>query len=50
MNINGAYTNYFDIECSVEQGNIISPTLFSLYINDLAMEKANMNLGIPVGD
>jgi hypothetical protein len=48
VDVNGHLTNYFDIECSVEQGNKISPTLFGLYINDLAIELKCMNLGIMI--
>ncbi|KAH3886169.1 hypothetical protein DPMN_010170 [Dreissena polymorpha] len=30
VDVNGHLTDYFDIECSVEQRNKISPTLFGL--------------------
>ena len=48
VNVNGKFTDFFNINCGVEQGNKISPTLFSLYVNDLAMEHNILNLGIPL--
>ncbi len=43
-------TDWFDVECGVKQGDILSPTLFSLYVNDMASELKNMNLGVPIDD
>ena len=34
------YTEFFNINCSVRQGDVISLTLFSIFINDLV---ARMN-------
>ena len=39
-------TDYFDCPIGVKQGDCISPTLFSIYINDLAEELKSANLGI----
>jgi hypothetical protein len=45
------YTEFFSIETGVRQGCILSPLLYSLFINDAAMElKANhSDCGVPVG-
>jgi len=50
INVNGHYTRYFNVECSVEQGNIISPTFFSIHINDLATELKLLDVGVPIDD
>ena len=34
----------------VRQGDNLSPTLFSIYLNDLAIELKDLNLGISLGD
>ena len=39
-------TEYFDCPIGVEQGDCLSPTLFSIFINDLALELKNVNIGI----
>lgn len=43
-------TEWFDVECGVKQGDVLSPTLFSAYVNDMALELKDMNLGIQIGD
>jgi hypothetical protein len=45
------YTDFFPIETGVRQGCILSPLLYSLFINDAAKElKANYSdCGVPVG-
>ena len=44
--LNDYTTNYFDCPLGVKQGDTISPTLFSIFINDLAKELVNSNLGV----
>ena len=48
--VNNNKTNYFDVQCGVKQGDIISPTIFSLYVNDLVNELNLLNLGVPIDD
>lgn len=46
VKINNFITEWFIIKNGVRQGDSLSPTLFSLYINELAKEIKNMNRGI----
>ena len=46
VKINNFITEWFIINNGVRQGDSLSPTLFSLYINELAKEIKNMNKGI----
>ena len=39
-------TEYFDCPVGVKQGDCLSPTLFSIYINDLAQEIKHSGIGI----
>ena len=50
VKINDKYTAWFATGCGVRQGDNLSPTLFSLYINDMAEELKTLNLGIKVDD
>ena len=38
VKVNKLYTDWFSINSGVRQGDTLSPTLFSLFINDLAKE------------
>ncbi len=44
--VNGIYTDWFAIDLGVKQGCILSPTLFSIYINDLAKAIEGLDFGI----
>ena len=39
-------TEYFDCPIGVKQGCCLSPTLFSIFINDLVLEVKNTNIGV----
>ena len=43
-------TEWFQTLYGVRQRDNLSPTLFNIYINDLAEELKSMNLGIKMGD
>jgi exonuclease III len=44
------YTDFFSIETGVRQGCILSPLLYSIFINDLVKELRKLNAGIGIGD
>jgi hypothetical protein len=48
--INSYLTNWFNTLGGVKQGDGLSPSLFNVYINDLATEINRLNLGVKVGD
>ena len=48
VQLNDIYTDWFNIESGVRQGDSLSPTLFALYVNDLAKGLNKLNLGIDI--
>ena len=48
IRINGKLTNWFDIKHGVRQGDSLSNTLFSIFINDLTEEIKQLNHGIEI--
>jgi len=44
VQVNDEQTEWFRIPFGVKQGDILSPSLFSLFINDLALEIKHLNL------
>ena len=48
IKLNGKITSSFNVSSGVKQGDIISPTLFSMYLNDLATGIKNLNCGIDI--
>jgi hypothetical protein len=50
IRINRNYTNWFNINFGVRQGDALSTTLFAIYINDLAKEINDLNCGIGIND
>ncbi len=50
IRINNKLTDWFDCTTGVKQGCNLSPTLFSVFANDLVQEINDLDLGIPMGD
>ena len=48
--INNLETDYFEVQCGVKQEDITSPTIFSLYINELINELNSLNLEVPIDE
>ena len=48
IRLNGKLTPSFDVISGVKQGDIISPVLFSMYLNDLATGIKELNCGIDI--
>ena len=48
VKLNSQFTPSFNITAGVKQGDNLSPTLFSLYLNDLAIDIKEMNCGINI--
>ena len=50
VSLNGLHTEWFNCTNGVRQGENLSPTLFSIFINDLANEIKEANRGISVNN
>ena len=50
ISLNNYKSEWFLTELGVRQGDNLSPTLFSLFINDLARAVKDLNLGIQIGE
>ena len=48
--LNDYETEYFECPIGVKQGDCLSPTLFAIFINDLASEIKETNIGIKIHD
>ena len=48
VQLNDLKTEWFNTQLGVRQGDNMSPTLFSIYINDLIVELKNMKCGINI--
>ena len=48
IKLNGKLSSSFDVTSGVKQGDIISPVLFSMYLNDLATGIKDLNCGIDI--
>ncbi len=50
VKLNNLYTPWFNITAGVRQGDTLSPTLFSLYMNELVQNAIDTNIGIHIDD
>ena len=50
VRINDDLTQWFNVEVGVKQGCLLSPTLISVYINDLASRINSLECGVKVDD
>ena len=48
--VNNLTTDWFDVSCGLRQGCNLSPVLFNLFINDLALKVKALGKGVPVND
>ena len=49
VRINGLKTNWFDINCGLKQGCLLSPIFFNLYVNDIVQSLSELGVGIDIG-
>ena len=50
IQINNNYTDWFLSKSGVRQGDTLSPTLFNIFINSLAVELNDLKLGLNCGN
>ena len=50
IKLNDKYTDMFNVTCGVKQGDNLSPTLFSLFINDLAIKIKELKYGVKIAN
>ena len=50
VRVNSFHTDWFDVHCGLRQGCILSPLLFNLFIDDLALYIKSLDLGVEIGE
>ena len=50
VKLNGPTTDWFNVNCGLKQGCSLSPILFNLYINDLALKIDALGQGVKIDD
>jgi len=50
VRLQDSYTDWFEVTSGVRQGDNLSPTLFCLYVNDLAKSLNELSLGVFLND
>ena len=50
VRVNGFKTDWFDVNCGLRQGCILSPLLFNLFINDLSLYLKSFGVGVSIDD
>ncbi len=50
IKVNSHYSGWFECPSGVKQGQVLSPTLFSVFINNLAVDIKSMKLGVSFGN
>ena len=49
VKVNNLFTKWFNVWSGARQGDNLSPILFNLYINKLAIELNDLNYGVDIG-
>ncbi|MES9882132.1 MAG: reverse transcriptase family protein [Sedimenticola sp.] len=50
VRVNGQLSDWFSVDSGVRQGDNLAPTLFALFINDIARHVNELGLGVPLCD